>query len=298
MTTPQPGIFALGHRSLHHLQLDLRPGVDIAEVRDAIARIGDLSTVVFGVSVVIAFASDIWERIAPGAAPELGRFTTRTGVDDVAMAGGQHDVWFFLQASAPDTVFDAARLVQKELAGLADVVEEWPSFTYRAGRDMTGFEDGTENPPFSELPMVATVPDGERGAGGTVVLLQRWVHDLESFEALDGPAKEQVIGRTLLTSEELPDDVRSPTAHISRVVIEDDDGEELEVFRRSAAYGGVLEHGLVFLAFSKDQQRLSRMLDNMLGIGDGVRDRLTDFSRCVSSAWYYAPPLEALRRTD
>jgi porphyrinogen peroxidase len=296
MTTPQPGIFALGHRSLHHLQLDLAPGADPSQVREAIARIGDFSTVVFGVGLVVGFASDVWARLAPDAAPDLGRFETRRSPDDVAIAGGQHDLWFFLQASAPDTVFDAARLVQKELHGLATVVEEWPSFTYRAGRDMTGFEDGTENPPLSELPGVATIAPGEPGAGGSVVLLPRWVHDLESFEALPPGDKEQVIGRTLLTSEELPEDVRSPRAHISRVVIEDDDGEELEIFRRSAAYGGVLEHGLVFLAFSADQERVSRMLDRMLGDDDGVRDRLTDFSRCVASAWYYAPPLEALRR--
>jgi putative iron-dependent peroxidase len=296
MTTPQPGIFALGHRSIHHLQLDLQPGARPADVREAIARIGDLSTVVFGVSVVIGFAADVWDRIAPGAAPKLGRFESRVGADDVAIAGDQHDLWFFLQASAPDTVFDAARLVQRELDGLATVVQEWSCFTYRAGRDMTGFEDGTENPPFSELADVATIPAGAAGAGGSVVLLQRWVHDLVSFDALDDGDKEQVIGRTLLTSEELPDDVRSPRAHISRVVIEDDDGEELEVFRRSTAYGGVLEHGLVFLAFSADQERLSRMLDRMLGVDDGVRDHLMDFSRCVASAWYYAPPLEALRR--
>jgi putative iron-dependent peroxidase len=298
MTTPQPGIFALGHRSVHHLQLDLEPGARARDVREAVAAIGDLSTVRFGVSLVIGFASDVWDRIAPGRAPELGRFATRTGADGVAIAGDQHDLWFFLQASAPDAVFDAARLVQKELDGLASVVAEWPSFTYRASRDMTGFEDGTENPPLAALADAATIPAGAAGAGGSVVLLQRWVHDLVSFDELPIAEKEQVIGRTLLTSEELPDEIRSPRAHISRVVIEDDRGEELEVFRRSTAYGGVLEHGLVFLAFSADQDRLSRMLDNMLGVDDGVRDRLTDFSRCVASAWYYAPPLEALRRPD
>jgi putative iron-dependent peroxidase len=298
MTTPQPGIFALGHRSLHHLQLDLEPDAQAGDVREAIARIGDLSTVAFGVSMVVGFAADVWDRVAPGAAPALGRFETRLGAEGSAIVGAQHDLWCFLQASAPDTVFDAARLVQKELDGLATVAAEWPSFTYRGGRDMTGFEDGTENPPFAALAGVATIAPGAAGAGGSVVLLQRWVHDLASFERLDPADKEQVIGRTLLASEELPDDVRSPRAHISRVVIEDENGDELEIFRRSAAYGGVLEHGLVFLAFSADQDRLSRMLDRMLGADDGVRDRLLDFSRCVASAWYYAPPLEALRRPD
>jgi putative iron-dependent peroxidase len=297
MPTPQPGIFALGHRSLHHLQLDLDAGVAPDDVREAIARIGDLTTVQFGVSLVIGIAPDVYERLHPGGLPPLSRFTRMQAADGTAFEAGQHDLWFFLQASSPDAVFDAARAVERALRGLASVVEEWPSFTYREGRDMTGFEDGTENPPLSELPLIATVPEGEPGEGGSVVLLQRWVHDLDGFSELPDAEKEQVIGRTLHTSEDIPEDRRSPRAHISRVVIEDDDGEELEVFRRSAAYGGVLEHGLVFLAFSADQARLHRMLERMLGTDDGVRDRLTDFSRAVSGAWYFAPPLERLRRS-
>ena len=202
MPTPQPGIFALGHRSLLHLQLDLDPGSSADDLRSAIARIGDLSAMVFGVSVVVGYAADVWERLCPGTTPPLDRFTTRVGADDHAVPAGQHDLWFFLQASAPDAVFDAARLVERELRGVAKVVEEWPAFTYQKSRDMTGFEDGTENPPLSELPGVALVPAGP------------------------GP--------------------------------------------------------------------LSRMLDRMLGIDDGIRDRLTDFSHAVASAWYYAPPLDAL----
>jgi putative iron-dependent peroxidase len=263
-------------------------------VRTAIARIGDLSAMVFGVSVVVGYAADVWERLSPGTAPPLDRFTRRVGADGHQLPAGQHDLWFFLQASAPDAVFDAARLVEREPRGVAMVVEEWPAFTYLKSRDMTGFEDGTENPPLSELPEVALVPAGRPGEGGSVVLLQRWAHDLDGFAELPVEEQEQVIGRTLLDSREIPDESRSPRAHISRVVIEDDAGEELEVFRRSSAYGGVLEHGLVFVAFSADQQRLSRMLDRMLGVDDGIRDRLTDFSHAVASAWYFAPPLDAL----
>ena len=86
-----------------------------------------------------------------------------------------------------------------------------------------------------------------------------------------------------------------PGSHVSRVVLEDDNGDELEVFRRSTAFGGVREHGLMFLAFSADRDRLQRMLQRMAGNDDGVRDRLTEFSTPVRSAWYYAPPLESLR---
>ena len=83
------------------------------------------------------------------------------------------------------------------LRGLATVVRERPSFTYGASQDLTGFEDGTENPPLDEATGLVAVPDGQPGAGSSVVLLQRWVHDLEAFEALDADAKDQVIGRCL-----------------------------------------------------------------------------------------------------
>src|SRR6185295_16830380 len=109
-------------------------------------------------------------------------------------------------------------------------------FSYLASQDLTGFEDGTENPPLDEAIEVATTD------GDSVVLLQKWVHDLDGFEALELADREQVIGRTLQGSEEL--DPSPENSHIGRVVIEDDDGNELEVFRRSTAFGGVLEHGL------------------------------------------------------
>jgi putative iron-dependent peroxidase len=204
-------------------------------------------------------------------------------------------MWVWLHSSGPDVVFDAARHVHTGLAGLATVADEAPTFAYQASRDLTGFEDGTENPPIDEAPAAALVPDGRPGAGSSVVLVQRWVHDLDAFAALTRGDQDQVIGRDLVTGEELPDDARSPSAHISRVVLEDAAGEELEIFRRSTAWGGVREHGLVFVAFSADTSRLDRMLRRMVGADDGVRDNLTTISQCVASAWYVAPPVEAFR---
>lgn len=297
VATPQHGIFALGTRSHHHLQLDVAAGVDGEALLRALGTIRDLATTVSGVNIVVGVGADLCRRILPDLVPaDLEPFTSIVGTggdEPVTMPADQHDLWIWLHASAPDATFDAARAVQRALDGLADVVAEQPSFTYLASRDMTGFEDGTENPPLDDAREAATIPDGQPGAGGSIVLLQRWVHDLAGFERLDHDDQCQVFGRDKDTSEELPDDVRSPRAHISRVVIQDDDGEELEVFRRSTAFGGVLEHGLVFLAFSRDLVRLRRMLGRMVGEGDGLTDRLTDFSRPTAGAWYVAPPVEA-----
>jgi putative iron-dependent peroxidase len=279
MPLPQPGIFALGTRAHHHLELDLVG--DPARVGPALVAIREATTSVAGVNVV----SGLGPRLHPGVEP----FEPIVGPDGFTMPATQHDLWLWFHGTGPDSVFDLARLAALALADVAEVRAEHPTFTYGPSRDLSGFEDGTENPPIHEAPVVATAPDGS-----SVVLVQRWVHDLAGLEALEVHDRELVIGRTFDTSEELPDDVKPPTAHIARVVIEDDDGEELEVFRRSTAFGGVLEHGLLFVAFSADQARLRRMLQRMAGAEDGVRDQLTRFSTPTTGAWYLAPSVEAL----
>jgi putative iron-dependent peroxidase len=292
--TLQPGIFAVGTRSHHHLHFDVDPEAPAPEVLGALQRIREHATTIAGVNVVVGLGSELCARIAPDRLPEgVGPFETLVGPDGCAIPGDQHDLWVWLHSAQPDAVFDVALATNRCLQGVATVAVERPCFTYQTSRDLTGFEDGTENPPLDEAIELVAVPPGRPGAGSSVVLVQHWVHDLEAFQALDDEEKDQVIGRHRLTGEAIPRDRRSPRAHISRVSIGDEDGEELRIFRRSVAYGGVLEHGLEFVAFSPDVARLDAMLRRMVGIGDGVRDRLTDISTCRASAWYVAPPVEA-----
>lgn len=293
MPTPQPGIFALGTRTHHHLELEVTG--DPMAVVPAVLRIREAATTVAGVNLVVGFGHRTWSEVAPQHMPsDLVGFETVEGVEGFVHEGRQHDLWLWLHGHGPDSVFDIARVAHRQLQGIAEVVCEQPAFTYQASQDLTGFEDGTENPTVDEAYQVATIGEG-RCEGGSIVLVQRWVHDLEGFDDLEATDKELVIGRTLHGSEELAEEQRGPRAHISRVVIEDDQGEELEVFRRSTAFGGVQEHGLMFVAFSADRARLQTMLERMAGLEDGVRDRLTDFSRPVASAWYVTPPIEVLR---
>ncbi|MDP1794501.1 MAG: Dyp-type peroxidase [Acidimicrobiales bacterium] len=291
MGLPQPGIFAVGNRTHHHLEFDCQG--EPAEVLAAIQRIREAATTVAGVNVVVGFGARQWASMSIDAPTDLAAFATIEGPDGFTIPATQHDLWLWLHASGPDAVFNVARIAAVELADLATVAFEQPCFTYQASQDLTGFEDGTENPPLDEAIESATIA----GDGGSIVLLQKWVHDLDGFEALELSDREQVIGRTLAGSVELDEENMVPGSHVSRVVIEDDAGEELEVFRRSTTFGGVTEHGLMFLAFSADRVRLERMLQRMAGADDGVRDRLTEFSTPVRSAWYYAPPLERLRVT-
>ena len=123
-------------------------------------------------------------------------------------------------------------------------------------------------------------------------MTMRWVHDLDAFHALATREQENVFGRSKEMSIELDD--KPNTAHISRVVIEED-GEELEIFRRSTPYGNVGESGLFFVAFSADQSRFDKMLARMFGTaGDDVTDHLLAFTRPVSGSYYFVPSLDAL----
>jgi putative iron-dependent peroxidase len=178
---------------------------------------------------------------------------------------------------------------------VATLAHELPAFVYQDSRDFFGFIDGTENPPIWEAHLVVPIPDGEPGAGGTFAFVQQWRHDLGRFDANPEAEQEAVIGRTKPDSVELDDDVRPPTAHISRTVIEDDDGEELEIYRRSTPWGNATEQGLNFVAFTNDLSIVETMLARMFGTaGDGLHDRLLEFTTPLTGANYFVPSLDAL----
>jgi porphyrinogen peroxidase len=292
MARPQPGIFAQGTRSHYHLEFDLRPGADDDTVIEALHGLREPSVTAGGSNIVVGFGPDLWRRLRPVDAPAaLAPFVAVEG-DGRRAPATQHDLWVWTHGTGEDVELDVARAVVAVLAPTLVLAAEQPCFVYRDSRDLTGFIDGTENPPVEDAFDVALVPDGGPGAGGSFVLAQRWVHDLGKFHAQRVEDQEGTIGRTKPDSVELDD--KPPTAHIARVVIEED-GEELELYRRSVPYGRVGELGLYFLAFSADPTRFTKMLSRMFGTsGDGLHDHLTDFTHPVSGAIYFAPSLDAL----
>ena len=291
MARPQPGIFGLG--TSHHLHLELDVGNETLtdDIASAVARLREPAVTTGGANLVVGFGPALWTLLADAD----DRPATLEPFTPIGSAPAtQHDLWVWIHASARDIVFDIGRAALAALAPIATLAAEQDCFLYRDSRDLTGFIDGTENPSVEEATELALVPDGEPGAGGAHVLAQRWVHDLVAFHALSVDEQQDVIGRTKPDSVELADGVKPPSAHIARVVIEED-GEELEIWRRSVPYGSMGEMGLYFLAFSADPTRFTKMLERMFGeTGDGLHDRLTDFTRPVSGARYFAPSIDAL----
>ncbi len=299
MRLPQFGIFAQGTVAHEFIEFDLRPDVDKAYAGRLITQLQQPAVAAGGVNIVLAFGADLWRRLAPEETPAaLAGFREINGLDGRRAPATQHDVFVWISGSSSDVVFEHSRAAVNAIADVAMVATEQTGFVHRDSRDLLGFIDGTENPSLLEAPLAALVPPGEPGAGGSHVLVMRWIHDLSRFEALPQAEQERVFGRTKIDSVELADEQKPATAHIARVELEDERGDELQLYRRSVPYGTLAEHGLYFVAFSADPQRFDLLLARMFGLADGQRDRLTDFSRPVTGALYFAPPLTLLGQKE
>jgi putative iron-dependent peroxidase len=239
---------------------------------------------------VAAFRPELWASVAPGASPIglTGFNEPIVGADGYTLAATQHDVVVWLAGAAYDVVFDVSLGVLSALASHATLAHEVVGWPYHRDLDLTGFIDGTENPTLIEATATATVEPGAPGEGGSVLLLQQWEHDAANWIALSAAEQEQVIGRRKVDSEEL--DPRPDTSHVART----DQDRFGRIFRRNIGYGTLTEHGTIFVGFSRDRGRLDAMLDSMAARGGGGRDRLTDFARAVTGAYYFVPASEAL----
>ena len=290
MATPQTGIFALGTMSHAYLELDEQPGADAGELVRLVASLREPRTTIGGVNLVAGFRPELWASVAPGGLPlRLTGFTEPVvGADGYTLPATQHDVVVWLTGAAYDVVFDLSRGVVSALASEADLAHEIVGWPYHRDLDLTGFEDGTENPTLVEATAVAIVEPGSPGEGGSVLLLQQWEHDATRWETLPVAEQEQVMGRRKLEGDEL--DPKPETSHIART----DQDRFGRIFRRNIGYGTLTRHGTIFVGFSQDRERLDAMLDSMTGRSGASRDRLTDFAHAVTGAYYFVPSSEAL----
>jgi len=292
MYTPQAGIFALGTSSHAYLEFDILEAKKSKEFAATISAIREPRTTTGGVNFVIGFRPELWRELVPADAPAgvEGFNKPIQGTDGFVMPGTQHDAVVWLSGSAHDVIFDMARSVLHDLAGLASLADETSSWSYRHDRDLTGFIDGTENPTLLDAPAAALLPEGVPGAAGSVLLLQKWKHKVTQWEALPVKQQEDIMGRTKLDSIELEN--KPSDSHVART----DQDEFGHIFRRNMPYGSVEDHGTMFVGFSADQKRLSRMLGSMAGLVTGTRDALTRFTQPLTGSYYFVPSVESLRR--
>ncbi|MGQ0667812.1 MAG: Dyp-type peroxidase [Nitrospiraceae bacterium] len=301
MPTPQPGVLAAGSAHAYFLTLTTSDGVErtalIRAVREILPAARALVTREKRARLlcVLGIGSGLWDRLSPASRPAgLRPFRAVEANGRVAPATGG-DLLVQISSGRHDLNLDLAMGLVRRLQPVATVTEEIHGFHYRDSRDLTGFIDGTENPKGKARAVAALIgAEDRRFAGGSYVAVQRYVHDLERWRQLDDREQERIIGRTKRSSVELSKSKKPETAHISRVVIEQD-GKELQIFRQSYPWGTVREAGLYFIAYMKSLDIFDLMLARMMGAtSDGRHDRLMEFSRAVTGATFFAPSMETL----
>jgi porphyrinogen peroxidase len=294
METAQAGIFAMGDAAHGFFEFTLRPGADAAAVATALVGVREPRSTVGGVNRVIGFRPSLWSKIAPkDAAKDVRDFQPIRGVDGYSMPATQADIWVWFSAASYDIVFDMGKEAVASIAQHAELTREVRGWSYRHNRDLTGFEDGTENPTLDAAPEIVVIDNGP-AACGSILLFQMWQHRGNAFYDLPEKKQEAVIGRTKPDSIEFEEAKMPADSHVSRTTL-DVDGKEFKIFRRNVPYGTVSDHGTLFIGFCAQQMPLQRMLEQMAGIG-GPRDALTLYTDALTGAYYFIPSIQALRQ--
>jgi putative iron-dependent peroxidase len=285
------------------LTLTVDPGAEDA-VREVIADVSGLRrSVGFRIpegelTCVVGVGSDAWDRLFGAPRPaELHSFPELTGPRHTAPAT-PGDLLFHIRAHRMDLCFELAQRLADRLRGLARVVDEVHGFRSFDERDLLGFVDGTENPEGAAALAAVLIDDDEPAfAGGSYVVVQKYLHDLEAWDALSVEEQEQAIGRTKLSDLELPDELKPANSHVALNTIVDENGDERQIMRFNMPFGnvGAREFGTYFIGYASTPDVIEQMLRNMfLGNPPGVYDRILDFSTATTGNLFFVPPVDFL----
>jgi putative iron-dependent peroxidase len=280
-------------------------------VRATISAIDDLvKTVGFRdlggrLSCVVGIGRLLWDRLVPAVRPsELEVFPVVRG--DVHTAPSTPgDLLFHIRAERIDLCFELERLLLDALGGTVRIADETQGFRYFDERDLLGFVDGTANPIGQDLADTAIIGDDDaRFAGGSYVVVQKYLHDLGTWGALTVEEQEAVIGRRKSDNVELDDSVENQKAHKTLTTITDENGDEIDILRDNMPFGrpGSGEFGTYFIGYSARLWVTMRMIDRMF-IGDppGFYDKILDVSTAVTGSTFFVPSnpvLQALADPD
>ena len=255
-------------------------------------RAVDFRRIEGGLSCVAAFGSDAWDKLfGKPRPPELHPFREiRSGERHAPSTPA--DILFHIRAKRMDLCFELVAQIMERIGGAASVVDETHGFRYFEDRDLLGFVDGTENPRGeAALNAALVVGEDQQFAGGSYVIIQKYLHDMSRWNALSTEEQERIIGRKKLSDIELDDAVKPTSAHNTLTTIVEN-GQEVKILRDNMPFGkpGHGEFGTYFIGYSRSPQTIEQMLENMfIGRPPGNYDRLLNFSRPVTGSLFFAP---------
>jgi putative iron-dependent peroxidase len=247
---------------------------------------------------VVGLGSRLWDRLfgepRPAGLHPLPEFV---GPRHAAVST-PGDLLFHIRAHRLDLCFELAQRLMNRLIGHTHVVDEVHGFRSFDDRDLLGFVDGTENPEGASARAAVLIGEDDPDfAGGSYVVVQKYLHDLEAWDALAVEEQERAIGREKLSDIELADDVKPANSHVALTTIVDDDGDEHQIVRLNMPFGrvGAGEFGTYFIGYARSPDVIEQMLTNMfIGKPAGTYDRILDFSTAVTGTLFYVPSVDFL----
>lgn len=285
MIPHQPGILAPVPSQARHLFFELNLAAEPKAALQVLADLanGDALVVGFGESLVQALGAQI---------PGLRTFPALSDAS-VDVPSTQHALWCWLRGEDRGELLHRTRELEKALAPALRLVQTTEAFRYKTGFDLTGYEDGTENPE-GDAALAASIvgADGGRMQGSSFAAVQQWRHDLDGFDALPQDERDGIVGRRQSDNEELADAPES--AHVKRTAQESFTPEAF-VVRRSMPWAADGAAGLVFLAFGHSLDAFEAQMRRMVGLEDGIVDGLFRLSRPITGGYYWCPPMRGGR---
>jgi putative iron-dependent peroxidase len=286
-------------RAAIFLVMTIRPGCESrVALRSLCAGIAGLVRAVgfrdidAALSCVMGFGSEAWDRLFGLPRPaQLHPFREfHSGTRHAPATAG--DVLFHIRAKRMDLCFELAMQITAQIAGAAISVDEVHGFRYFEDRDLIGFVDGTENPNGQLATDSTTVGEEDAAfAGGSYVMVQKYLHDMQGWNQLSTEQQELIIGRKKLSDIEL-DDATKPTSSHSALTVIEENGKEIKILRDNMPFGRASqgEFGTYFIGYSRSPRTLEQMLENMfIGRPPGNYDRLLDFSRAATGGLFFVP---------
>ena len=285
MSHIQPGILQEPPSHSRYLSFDLQHAVSIERVRDALAELKEL---VDGDRVVIGFGHSLLNML--GVSIDGMR-------NPVALSGPGFDIpatpaalWCWIRGEDRGEVFHVSRLLEQGLSPAFNLINLLDGFLHLDSRDLSGYEDGTENPQGDEAVAAAIVSGQGAGMdGSSFVAVQQWLHDFDVLQDMTEAETDDVIGRHISDNEEF--DEAPESAHVKRSAQESFEPEAF-ILRRSMPWTEGTEGGLNFIAFGRSFDAFEAILNRMTGAEDGISDALFHFTRPVSGAYYWCPPMK------
>ncbi|HFT7948109.1 TPA: Dyp-type peroxidase [Pseudomonas aeruginosa] len=291
-------------RSAIFLVATLAPGEEPAAAVRALC--GDIAALVRSVgkrvpggdlSCVTGFGAAAWERLFGSPRPASLHAFREIGSGERVAVSTPGDLLLHIRAEQMDLCFELATQLLGRLGTAVKVVDEVHGFRYFDMRSMVGFVDGTENPTGRDVARHTLVGDEDPDfAGGSYVLVQKYLHDMAGWNGLTTEAQERIIGRTKLSDIELDEALKPSCSHSSLTTLVKD-GEEVKILRDNMPFGrpGSGEFGTYFIGYARSPQPLEEMLENMfVGRPAGNYDRLLDYSRAVTGSLFFVPSADLL----